>query len=185
MTILHTPASGHPDVTLRPLLRSDAPAWFACLSRPGLLRHTSWQVASVAELAPLFDALEAPEPATQIRLAIVDTAGTLVGSIGFHSINPAQCSAEIAYELVPEFQGRGIASATCRQVCAWGFARFGWQRIQACVLDTNAASAAVLRRCGFEHEGRLRRLRRVAGHSRDFDVYACLAPDGTADLAQG
>ena len=178
MSVHPLPSSGHAEVRLRPLLRSDADAWFACLSRPGLLEHTSWQLASVADLAPIFDALEAPAPATQIRLAIVDAAGALVGSIGFHSIHAQHGSAEIAYELVPEYQGRGIASAVCRQVCAWGFSSFGWQRIQACVLDTNAASAAVLRRCEFDYEGRLRRLRRVAGQSRDFDVYARLAADG-------
>lgn len=172
------PPSGHPEVSLRPLVRGDADDWYACLTQPGVLEHTSWQLSSVDDLAQLFDALETPRSPTQIRMAVVDPAGALVGSIGFHSIQWPHGTAEIAYELCPAYWGRGIASALCQSVSRWALAAFGWHRIQACVLDTNVASAAVLRRCGFQHEGRLRHFRQVRGVARDFDVYGLIAADG-------
>lgn len=90
------PSSGHPEVSLRPLVRDDADAWYACLMQPGVLTHTSWQLSSVDDLAPIFDALEATSAPTQIRMAVVDRAGALVGSIGFHSIQWPHGTAEIA-----------------------------------------------------------------------------------------
>jgi RimJ/RimL family protein N-acetyltransferase len=172
------PSSGHPEVSLRTLVRDDADAWYACLMQPGVLAHTSWQLSSVDDLAPVFDALEETSTPTQIRMAVVDRAGALVGSIGFHRIQWPHGTAEIAYELCPAYWGRGIASALCLSVSQWALAAFGWHRIQACVVDSNAASAAVLRRCGFQHEGRLRHFRQVRGVARDFDVYGLISADG-------
>ena len=66
------PSSGHPEVSLRHLVRDDAADWYACLMQPGVLEHTSWQLSSVDDLAPIFDALETPRAPTQIRMAVVD-----------------------------------------------------------------------------------------------------------------
>lgn len=173
------PPAGHPDVSLRWLQPKDAHAWYAVLRLPEVTAQTSWSLASAEDLKPILAACGQDASASQVRLAIVDTEGALAGSIGFHSINSQHGTAEIAYELAPDYWRRGIASAVCDEVVAWAWQRFGWQRIQASVLDTNAASAGVLRRCGFNLEGRLRRYRRVAGVSRDFDVYSRLAePSG-------
>lgn len=169
------PPAGHPDVSLRWLQPEDAHAWYAVLRLPEVTAHTSWSLASAEDLTPILAACGQDASASQVRLAIVDTEGALAGSIGFHSIHWQHGTAEIAYELAPHYWRRGIASAVCNEVVAWAWQRFGWQRIQASVLDTNAASAGVLRRCGFDLEGRLPRYRQVAGVSRDFDVYSRLA----------
>lgn len=173
------PSSGHPDVTLRWLQPDDAHAWYDYLCLPQVVGQTSWTLSSVDDLAPVFDALAPRAAVPQLRLAIVDARHRLVGTLGFHSINAPHGSAEIAYELSPAVWHRGIATAVCGQVVPWAFACFGWQRIQAAVLDSNHASARVLHRCAFQHEGRLRSFRRVGGVPRHFDLYARLAGDPT------
>ncbi len=50
-------------------------------------------------------------------------------------------------------------------------------RIQGAVLDTNAASARVLRKCRYRHEGLLRAYRMVRGTPGNFQLYARLSTD--------
>ena len=59
---------------------------------------------------------------------------------------------------------------------ACGIRRSIRERIQATVVDTNAASVRVLEKTGFAREGLLRGYRRVRGAPRDLWMYARLAP---------
>jgi RimJ/RimL family protein N-acetyltransferase len=167
----------HELVALRPLSRSDAAAWYAYLTMPHVLDHTSWDLRSVDELLQKFDALELPDPASEMRLAIVlRDSGGLVGTIGFHSVSPLHKTVEIAYDLAPAVWGKGIASMACSAMAEWGFSRLGAVRIQAAVLDSNTRSARVLEKCGFQCEGLLRSFRMVRGRPRDFWIYSRLNP---------
>jgi RimJ/RimL family protein N-acetyltransferase len=58
----------------------------------------------------------------------------------------------------------------------WGFGTRGYVRIQATTLETNAASARVLHKCGFEREGLMRNFRAVRGRPRDFWLYSIIPP---------
>ncbi len=172
-------------VRLVPITRADATAWFAYLSQPGAVEHTSWDLSGgVAELEKLVDWYDSLEPGSAIRFAIRARDGgergggeRLLGTIGFHSIVLAHRTAELAYDLAPEAWGRGLASACVRAIVPWGFAARGYQRIQATVLDTNVASIRVLERAGFAREGLLRGYRLVRGLPRDFWIYARLAAE--------
>ncbi|MDA5337289.1 GNAT family N-acetyltransferase [Stenotrophomonas maltophilia] len=168
------PASGHEEVRLRWLTREDAPAWFNIINCPEILAQTSWGISSPRDLDPLFDALLPGATSPEIRIAVEGLDHALLGSIGFHTINARNASAELAYELSPAVWGRGIATAVAREVTSWALRQFGWDRIQATVLDTNAASSRVLIKSGFAYEGRLRNLRKVGGVSRDFNIYSLL-----------
>ncbi len=178
MRMVEAPASAYPGLSLRPLERTDLDAWYACLSQPEVVRHTSWNLDSKAALEPMFDAFESSDAESPRRLAIIeDASGQLVGTIGFHTVSAVHRTAEIAYELSPSHWGRGIATAMCAGVSAWAFHRYGWVRIQAAVLESNRPSARVLQRCGYRHEGLLRAYRMVRGEPGDFHLYARLATD--------
>ncbi|KVO72493.1 GCN5 family acetyltransferase [Burkholderia ubonensis] len=142
-----------PGLSLRQLARPDLDAWYAYLSNPDVVRHTSWNLRSRDDLLPLFDGFESPALDSIRRLAIVDdnAGGALVGTIGLHTVSGVHRSAEIAYDLAPSHWGRGIA--------------------------TNARSARVLRKCGFRYEGLLRAYRMVRGTPGDFAMYARVASD--------
>ncbi|GAB3261682.1 GNAT family protein [Chitinimonas naiadis] len=158
---------------LRPLLRSDAAAWYDYLRLDEVIRDTSWSLTGVQDLHPLFDTYESDLPGSPLRFAIVDTASDqLAGTIGFHTISPLNRTSEIAYDLAPSYWGRGLASAACAAVTDWGLADADYVRVQATCLDSNEASRRVLLRCGFELEGTLRHFRLVRGQPRDFWVFS-------------
>ncbi|HDR9509271.1 N-acetyltransferase [Burkholderia cepacia] len=172
------PRSGFPGLSLRQLERADLDAWYAYLSNPDVVRHTSWNLRSRDDLLPLFDNVESADPDSIRRLAIVDTASdALAGTIGLHTVSTANRSAEIAYDLAPAHWGRGIASEVCEAVTAWAFADGGFMRVQGVVLTSNAGSARVLQKCGYRYEGLLRAYRMVRGTPGDFAMYARLATD--------
>ncbi|KVO06381.1 GCN5 family acetyltransferase [Burkholderia ubonensis] len=179
MKIDAPPRSPCPGLSLRPLVRPDLDAWYAYLSNPDVVLHTSWNLRSRDDLLPLFDGFESPDPESIRRLAIVDdnAGGALVGTIGLHTVSDVNRSAEIAYDLAPSHWGRGIASAACSAVTEWAFAEYGFVRIQGVVLATNARSARVLQKCGFRYEGLLRAYRMVRGTPGDFAMYARVATD--------
>lgn len=174
-------------VRLAPIERADAAAWLAYLAQPGAVEHTSWDLSGGVEaLAALIDWYDSSEPASAIRFAIRgDEDDRLLGTIGFHSIALAHRTAELAYDVAPAWWGRGLASACVRAIVPWGFAARGYVRVQATVLDTNAASIRVLEKTGFACEGLLRRYRHVRGTPRDFWMYAHLAPVILSTHAEG
>jgi ribosomal-protein-alanine N-acetyltransferase len=104
MKILSAPQSGYPGLSLRQLERSDLPLWYAYLSNPDVVRHTSWNLQSEKDLLATFDALDSESPSSIMRLAIVNNlVGELIGTIGFHTVSEVNCTAEIAYDLAPDY----------------------------------------------------------------------------------
>jgi RimJ/RimL family protein N-acetyltransferase len=170
------PPSGLAGITLRPLVAADVPEWFAYLSVPEVIEHTSWDLHGPQTLMALVREYESADPRSALRFAIVDERrAALAGTIGLHSISNADRRGEIAYDLAPRYWGRGIATAVCAAVTRWSFATLALQRVQATVLVSNTRSERVLERCGFACEGLLRGYRRVRGRPGDFKMFARLA----------
>lgn len=178
MRIQKAPMLDCPGISLRQLERSDLLAWYAYLSTDEVIRNTSWNLKAAEDLLPLFEAIESTAPDSVRRLAIISEAsGTLIGTIGFHTISDINRSAEIAYDVTPGSWGQGIASTVCAAVTRWAFIEYGFVRIQGTVLETNAGSARVLEKCGFHYEGTLRSYRMVRGTPRNFKMYSILNID--------
>lgn len=178
MRIDEPPPSGHPDVTLRTLAKSDIDQWYDYLQLPEVFQHTSWNLSSKDDLLPLFTEFDSTSPDSARRLAIVEN-GTqrLIGTIGFHTVSSMNRTAEIAYDLSPQYWGRGIATTLCSVVTAWSFSTYGFVRVQATVLQSNKRSSMVLERCSFQYEGLLRSFRMVRGNPSDFAIYSKLATE--------
>ena len=93
-----------------------------------------------------------------INYAIRREDGYLIGSAGFHSLEPGKSfKAEIGYWLAKPYWGHGIVTDAVNQLCEVGFNQFGLTRIYARVFTHNQASARVLEKCGFILEGVLRK----------------------------
>ena len=86
-------------------------------------------------------------------------------------------TAEIAYDLAPEYWGRGIARAICKEVTYWSFREMNFNRVQATVLRSNISSSKVLQACNFQLRGLLRSYRMVRGTPRNYVFHARLATD--------
>lgn len=173
MRIESAPTLEDPQFYLRPIELSDMEAWYGYLAMPRAIEHTSWNLKSIDDLRPVIAGCNSDDPSSSIRFAIIDqSTGRFIGNIGFHTISPVHRTAELTYDLHPDYWGRGIASMCCRAVVAWGFAARGYMRVQATTLDTNKVSAHILEKCEFAFEGMLRNFRMVRGVSRDYRMYA-------------
>lgn len=76
-------------------------------------------------------------------------------------------TATLGYWIDQPYAGRGHCTAAVRAICRFAFDRLGLHRIEAACLPTNAASRAVLEKCGFELEGRARAYLKINGAWRD------------------
>jgi len=173
MRIEQVPCLPTDTAVLRQMTEQDIEAWYQCLSDPRVTEHTSWSLASAADLSPLVAAYLSNDDASPIRFVLrSQPGGEFMGTIGFHTISPHHRTAEIAYEFSAGLWGQGWASMCCRALTEWGFSQRRYVRIQATVLDSNVASARVLERCGFVFEGMLRHYRIVRGEPRSYRLYA-------------
>lgn len=170
------PTSQHDLVALRPIVRADLPHWYAYLSQPIVHEHTSWNLSSQDELTHYVDPCVPATAESMVRLAVaLRSSNELIGTVGFHSVSSRDSRAEIAFDLAPQWWGKGIATYVCTLLVEWAHRHVGMVRVQATALRSNARSGAVLGRCGFEFEGLLRSYRMVRGAPGDFGMYAHLA----------
>ena len=113
--------------------------------------------------------------ASGARLAIVRAAdGVLIGQCCLFKWNPTFRSAAIGYCLDDAAWGQGFATEAVGGVLRWAFDTLDLNRVQADLDTRNPASARVLEKCGFVHEGTLREDCIVDGEVSDSWVYGLL-----------
>ena len=167
------PQSDHPLVAMRPIEATDLPTWANYLNLPSVYEHTSWNRPTVEDLGSYVWHEAMRTPSSVLRLAVaLRSSNELVGTIGFHTVNPANQSAELAYDLSPSIWRHGIATHLCRLVVRWAHTNAAVIRVQATVLESNARSLQVLERAGFAREGLLQCYRIVRGTPRHFYMYS-------------
>ena len=101
----------------------------------------------------------------------------MIGSCGFHLYQRRDSRAEIGYELHADYWRRGIMTEAAQAVLQFCFDELAVHRLEADVVEGNAASAALLRKAGFTLEGvwRERVFKRGAFHS--LWQFGLLAPE--------
>jgi ribosomal-protein-alanine N-acetyltransferase len=110
----------------------------------------------------------------------IATRREAIGGIGLDmGIDVYRFTAELGYWLGEPFWGRGIMSEAVVRFTAWAFGHLELHRIYANVFASNAASARVLEKAGFECEGRLRASVFKSGRILDQLLYAKIK-DGIA-----
>ncbi|MHB1799940.1 MAG: GNAT family N-acetyltransferase [Vulcanimicrobiaceae bacterium] len=170
------PLLEHELVVLRPITAADIESWFNYLSQPAVYEHTSWNVQAADELSRYAWKPEEFTPSSLLRFAVaLRSTNELIGTAGFHTVSPQNNVAELAYDIAPQFWGKGIGSAVCSALVSWAHSAASIVRVQATVLESNARSIAVLERCGFAREGLLRSYRKVRGRRGNFYMYAHVA----------
>jgi [ribosomal protein S5]-alanine N-acetyltransferase len=81
-------------------------------------------------------------------------------------------SAYLGYGAVAAFAGRGYMTEAIALVLDQSFARLGLHRVEANIQPDNAASIALVRRCGFQREGFSPRYLRIGGAWKDHERWA-------------
>ena len=101
----------------------------------------------------------------------------MIGSCGFHLYARRDRRVEIGYELHSDYWRQGIMTEAAQAVVQFCFNQLDVHRVEADVVEGNAASAALLTKLGFTLEGnwRERVFKRGAFHS--LWQFGLLAPD--------
>lgn len=184
MHYTHLPSLNHELVCLRPLEASDIDDWYDYLRLPLVYEHTSWNVQTASELAPFAWSAQEHSGSSPLRFAIARKSDNrLIGTAGFHTVSHVNQTAELAYDIHPEWWGQGIAIAVCSELVTWAHTCAATLRVQATVLETNPRSVRVLARLGFEREGLLRSYRLVRGMPGHFYMYSHIAPHASHQLS--
>ena len=84
-------------------------------------------------------------------------SGAFIGSVCLWNFRLETGSAEIGYELLPAFHGKGYASEAIRAVTAYAFSTLGFSCVDALVDPNNAPSQRVLLHNGFSCFGSTKR----------------------------
>jgi RimJ/RimL family protein N-acetyltransferase len=80
-------------------------------------------------------------------------SGSVIGSVGFKGPPDEAGMVEIAYGIVPVFQGRGYATEAAEACVAFAFGDDRVRLVRAHTLPTFNASTRVLAKCGFAYIG--------------------------------
>ena len=159
---------------LRPFSLDDASAWYAYLSEPRVVEHTSWPPITREFISTLVGKLiEDYDELRSLRWALARrTDNVLVGSCGFTSWRGEQGTAELAYDLAPPYWRQGLMGAAVGQAVGWAFQFGALRRVEAFAMTTNEPSIRLLARSGFARERLLLGYRVARGVPRDFYQYA-------------
>jgi RimJ/RimL family protein N-acetyltransferase len=84
---------------------------------------------------------------------------------------------ELAYMVVPEARGRGLAPAAVQLLGDWALATLALPRLQLRIDPGNTASIRVAERCGYRFEGVLRSVFELRGARVDSAMYSRLPTD--------
>jgi len=103
--------------------------------------------------------------------------GSLVGIVGYQSVDWINRAATLGYWLGEEFQGKGLVTRSCEALVDWGFRRWGLNRVEIRCSRENHRSRAVPARLGFIEEGVAREAEWLHDHFSDLILYSTLARD--------
>lgn len=104
--------------------------------------------------------------------ALCHPDGHLIGALGYESWNPSHLRLEVAFELHPDHQGKGLMTQAMEKIIDFGFNDIGAIRIEAFTLLHNSASIRLLERLNFNKEAQLKKYRMFNGTIHDIYLFA-------------
>lgn len=179
--VLHTDR-----LVLRPMAMADTDALFAMRADPEVQRYGSH--APWTERQTAIDYIARNEKAmaegAHAQFAIERRAdGVVVGTCTLFHLDAQSRRADCGYVLLRSEWGQGYATEAMTALLDWGFGKLALHRVEADIDPRNNASAKVLERLGFRHEGHLRERWIVAGEISDSGLYGLLAREWAATRA--
>ena len=156
-----------PRLLLTPFEPSDW-AFFRSLREDRDIMRFMASIASEKETRRVFAARLTAQHTFVIRAHDDDTP---LGDIGLQVSTQFREEADIGYTVIPQAQGRGIASEALRAVCDYAFNLVGVKAVNAHVLADNVGSMRVLEKTGFVRTQVLEKAYEIDGVRYDDWVY--------------
>lgn len=182
--ILPTPTVATERLLLRPFDAKDGETLFALMSDANVLRY--WDEPPWTERSSidrfLAQCRTRAEQGSGARLAIERASDhRFLGWCGLNEWDADFRSATVTYCLLQDAWGQGYATEAMRALVGWAYATLDLNRLQGEADTRNSASARVLAKLGFVHEGTLREDCIVNGEVSDTWVYGLLRRDWEDD----
>ncbi|MBY0241147.1 MAG: GNAT family N-acetyltransferase [Burkholderiaceae bacterium] len=175
-----------PRLRLRFIDDGDVDAIFRLFTDPEALRY--WSFAPWTERADAEEDVRGTQQAyadgSVLTFAITLAAsGEMIGTCRLSKFSAQNRRCEIGYILDRAHWGRGYAQEALAALVGHAFGPLDLLRIEADIDPRNRASAVLLERLHFVHEGHLRQRWIVAGEVCDTDFYGLLRQDWDAAAA--
>jgi glycerate kinase len=177
--------AGRPRVELRGATATDREAYVAGM-RSSLDLYRGWMTPITTEED--FDELvrRAADAAFEPMVICRREDGAIVGFVNISEIVRGRFqSAFVGYGVVAAHARRGYMTEGLGLVLRRAFGELGLHRLEANIQPANAASIALVRRCGFELEGFSPRYLKIGGRWRDHERWAIRAEQWRAWSARG
>lgn len=165
------------ELELRPFVPTDAAAVMRAFTDPEIRYWHAFRVDTDDEALEWIDRThELWRDSKSAVFAIADRSDAVHGRCALH-VEARQGIAEIAYWVLPESRGQGVAVRAAIAATAWGHERLGIHRILLQHSTRNPASCSVARRAGYEVEGTARQQDLLVDGRHDMHQHAHLAGD--------
>ena len=173
----HLPSFNTERLRLRPLKVSDVGEMFAIKSDPRVTEAYGTEPhRSIEETQKWVEGLLNASGQRDWLFWVLVPKGEerAIGSCCYWHFDLGSKCAELEYELHRPYWGKGIMTEALAPVLAYGLDGMRLNRVEACPLDENAASKALLLKLGFKHEGSLRQRVFFRGRFVDQCYYSLL-----------
>lgn len=172
-----------PRLVLRPFRHADAPDLFAVYSDPEVYRHVpigGWKHVDEAHQRIARD-ITTMAAGDYVRLAVERREDArVIGEVLLFNFARDAKRAELGYALARAAWGCGYAREALPPLVGFAFGELALRRLDALIDMRNTASARVLDRLGFRHEGTLRQHGWVHGTVTDSGCYGLLREEWVA-----
>jgi [ribosomal protein S5]-alanine N-acetyltransferase len=164
---------------MRQITESDGEGLFGIFADDQVTEHYGWDTftsigqghALAARTAAQFRQREA------IRWGLLlPSSPHIIGTCGYTRWDQENHFAVLGYDLARPYWHRGLMSEAVAAVLRLGFDGAALNRVEATVMAGNAASATLLSRAGFQHEGVLRGRALKRGEFRDVHIFGITRP---------
>lgn len=170
-------------LALRFIGAADSAALFPIFADPEAMRYWSsapWQQPGQAE-ASVAETLDDYASGARLRLGVALRAtGELIGTCTLYAFDRPNRRCDVGYMLNRAHWGRGYMPEAMAAVIGHAFGALGLNRIEADIDPRNTASARLLERLHFVHEGHMRERWLVNGEICDSDFFGLLRSDWLA-----
>ena len=140
---------------LRPITMADLPLYEALLTDPRMMTELGGPLPAGVLPEKLRGIVEGTAGGATWYF-VIEEDGEPAGTVCVWDVtDEAEPYTEIGWMVLPEFQGRGLATAAVRDVLERARAEGRWSAIHAHPGVTNAPSNAICRKTGFERLGEL------------------------------